>query len=386
MKVSSFILFLAIVLGIYGGINFYIFRRGWQVLSRLGVPSWLYAILVFILVLAFPLGRVAERANHSLASRSLLHVGAFYLAFMVYFFLFILVIDLLRLANRLVPFFPRIITAQPHRAGQWTFLVVLSLTFLVVATGFYNAYHLRVRRYHLAIEKKANDLDSLTIVLASDIHMGVIVRNSRLKKIVDKINSLEPDLVLFAGDIVDENVPLAEEEKMVETLRSIRAPYGVFSVTGNHEYYGGLEKNLGYLRRGNVTVLQDEAIMVGGSFYVIGRKDQTALRFGDSRRSLRQILEQAQVDNRLPLFLVDHQPLHLEEAEECGIDLQFSGHTHNGQIFPLNLINELFYELNWGYKKRGGTHYLVSCGVGTWGPPIRTASVAEIILLRLTFQ
>ncbi|MGQ9671676.1 MAG: metallophosphoesterase [Candidatus Aminicenantales bacterium] len=386
MKASSFVLFLAIVLCIYGGINFYIFRRGWHVLSRLGMPSWLYAIVVFFLVLAFPLGRIAERGNHSLAAHALLHVGAFYLGAMVYFFLFVLVIDLFRLGNHLAPFFPKAISQQPNRAGQWAFLSGIALTILVLGGGFFNARHLRVRRLDIAIEKKVSRFPSLNIVLASDIHMGVIVRNSRLKRIIEKINSLEPDLVLFAGDIVDENVPLAEEEKMVATLRSIHAPYGVFSVTGNHEYYGGLEKNLAYLRRGNVTVLQDETAEVANSFYVIGRKDRTALRFGEDRLPLRQILQKGSVDGRLPLLLLDHQPLNLEEAEECGIDIELSGHTHNGQLFPLNLINKLFYELNWGYKKRGKTHYYVSCGAGTWGPPIRTAGVSEIILLRVIFQ
>jgi len=386
MKASSAILFFAIVLSIYGGINFYIFRRGWQVLSRMGMPAAVYVVLVFLLVLAFPLGRFAERGDHSLAAHVLLHAGVFYLAFMVYFSLGVLFVDVLRLANRLLPFFPQAITRHPQRAAQWAFFVVIGVTFLIVAGGFLNARHLRVRKLSLTVDKKAGELRSLDILLASDIHMGVIVRNSRLKRIVEKINALEPDLVLFAGDIVDESVPQAEEEKMVETLRSLRAPYGVFSVTGNHEYYGGLQKNLEYLRRGNVTVLQDEAVEVAGSFYVIGRKDRTALRFGEGRLPFRRILEEGRVDSRLPLFLLDHQPLHLEEAEGCGIDVQLSGHTHNGQLFPLSLINKLFYELNWGYKKRGNTHYYVSCGAGTWGPPVRTAGVSEIILLQAVFK
>jgi predicted MPP superfamily phosphohydrolase len=386
VKLSSAVIFFAIALSIYGGINFYIFRRGWQVLSRLGMPMAAYSLLVFILVLAFPLGRIMERKNHGLAADVLLHVGAFYLAFMVYFFLLALVVDLLRFGNRLFHFFPQAITRQPHRAGQWAFLGVMAVTFLIVAGGFFNARHLRVRRLNLPIDKKAGALLSLDIVLASDIHMGVIVRNSRLQRIEEKINSLQPDLVLFAGDIVDENVPLAEEEKMVETLRSIQAPYGVFSVTGNHEYYGGLAKNLEYLRRGHVTVLEDQAVKVAESFYVIGRKDRTALRFGQDRLPLCRILEEGRVDSRLPLFLLDHQPLNLEEAEECGIDIQLSGHTHNGQLFPLNLINKLFYELNWGYKKRGSTHYFVSCGAGTWGPPVRTAGVSEIVFLHVIFR
>jgi hypothetical protein len=99
---------------------------------------------------------------------------------------------------------------------------------------------------------------------------------------------------------------------------------------------------------------------------------------------VREILKN--VDSRLPLILLDHQPFHLEEAEQCGIDLQLSGHTHAGQLFPLNLINKKIYEQYWGYWKKGNTQYYISCGVGTWGPPVRTGSIPEIIQIKLTFK
>jgi predicted MPP superfamily phosphohydrolase len=186
------------------------------------------------------------------------------------------------------------------------------------------------------------------------------------------------------GDIADEDISPPEAQKMAAVLQKLHARYGVFSATGNHEYYGGLERNLAYLRQGKVMVLMDEAIKVGDSFYVIGRKDLTARQFGERRKPLAEILEG--VDPRLPLILLDHQPVHLEEAEQNGIDLQLSGHTHNGQLFPLNLINKFIYEDGWGYLRKGKTQYYVSCGVGTWGPPMRTASVPEIVQISLKFR
>lgn len=220
--------------------------------------------------------------------------------------------------------------------------------------------------------------------MASDFHQGTINRNSRLLRIVRKINSLNPDLVVLVGDVMDMYVPRGEGEAMIETLRKIRAPLGVFSVTGNHEYYSGVKKNIESLTRGGVIVLQDEAVKIKDSFYVVGRRDRSAPRWGEKRESLKEILKH--VDTRLPLILLDHQPFHLEDAEEAGIDLQLSGHTHAGQLIPLNFINKSIYEQYWGFLRKGRSQYYVSCGVGTWGPPVRTGSRPEIIQVKLTFK
>jgi predicted MPP superfamily phosphohydrolase len=212
------------------------------------------------------------------------------------------------------------------------------------------------------------------------------MESRKLETIAARINALEPEIVLLPGDIVDESVSIAEEERMISALRSIRAPLGVFSVPGNHEYYGGFARNMEYLARGGVRVLQDEAVTVGGAFVLAGRKDPTALRFGEKRKILPEILDGAGVDRALPVILLDHQPVRLKEAEDAGVDLQLSGHTHAGQLFPLNLINKGIYEQYWGYLRKGKTHYYVSCGIGTWGPPVRTGSVPEIVRIRVTFE
>lgn len=152
---------------------------------------------------------------------------------------------------------------------------------------------------------------------------------------------------------------------------------------GNHEYYSGLERSLKALRNAGIVVLEDEAVKIGESFYLVGRKDRTAEERGGGRKPLAEIVNSC--NPALPIILLDHQPVRLEEAEKAGIDLQLSGHTHNGQLFPFNLLNERFYEVNWGYLRKSKTHYFVSCGAGTWGPPIRTAGHSEVVRLRVTF-
>ncbi len=222
--------------------------------------------------------------------------------------------------------------------------------------------------------------------MLSDIHLGMYNRSNRLEALVRKINELNPEIVFFAGDIVDEAIGAEEEEKMVRLMKDIRAPLGLFACPGNHEYYGGLEKNISYLERAGVQELLDKALKIDGSFYVIGRKDRAALRFGDRRASLPAIMAADQVAPSLPLIVLDHQPIELEEAEQAGLDLLLCGHTHAGQLFPLNIINKLIYEKNWGYLKKGQTHIYVTSGAGTWGPAVRTGSRSEIVLLELSFR
>jgi predicted MPP superfamily phosphohydrolase len=384
MRGWQMIVFLAIVLSIYGLINFYILKREWQATASLGTArSFIFALSLF-LVLAYPLGRFVERILPGAFVEFFDRVGSFYLVVMLYSLLFIFIIDILRLGNAVFSFFPKAIARHPHQAGLVTFFVVLGMVLAIVSYGVINAAHPRLRTLDVTIDKPAGTLQKLKIVLASDFHLGTTNRNAWLEKVVAKINALQPDLVVLPGDIVDMYVPRAGVSQMIATLQKISAPLGVFSVTGNHEYYGGLKQNLQYLARARVRVLQDEALKIDDGFYLIGRKDRTALSFGETRKTLKEILNS--VDSTLPLILLDHQPYRLQEAEDAGIDLQLSGHTHAGQLIPLNWINKKVWEQYWGYLRKGKTQYYVSCGVGTWGPPARTGSTPEIIEIRLTFN
>jgi uncharacterized protein len=235
----------------------------------------------------------------------------------------------------------------------------------------------------LTIQKKAGGLKELTVVAVSDLHLGTVLGRAQLNRVAAMVNDCRPDIVLLAGDVFDEDVFESVEQDISRTLRELRPPFGVFAVTGNHEYYCGVEKAVSYLQKGNLTVLQDSAVRIRDAFYLAGRKDKTAERLASGRKGLTDIL--ASVDKSLPVILMDHQPFHLEEAQQNGVDLQVSGHTHHGQLFPLNLMYGLIYEKDWGYVKKEATHVVVSCGAGTWGPPLRTNSPSEVMLLKLKF-
>jgi uncharacterized protein len=386
MRRSEMLMFLFTVLFVYGSINAYLLRRGWQAFSERPALRGVLMATAGVLILAYPLGRIFEGSGRHGAALPFLLIGSIYMALMLYLFFFTLGIDLLRLGHALFRWFPAAIVRHPGKAGEIAGFFVLGAAILIVAGGAVNAARPAARTLDITVDKTAPGVESLNIVLASDIHLGLINRCGRLSRLVEIINGLNPDILVLPGDIVDESVPEDQEERMIDILRAVRAPLGIYAVLGNHEYYSGLEKSLDYLGRAGVIVLQDEAVIVGGAFAVIGRKDPTAVRMGDKRLPIGEILETSGISTDLPLILLDHQPFRLEEAEEAGIDLQLSGHTHAGQLFPLSLLNRRIYEQSWGYHRRGKTQYYISSGAGTWGPPVRTGSRSEVVAIRVTFK
>lgn len=171
-----------------------------------------------------------------------------------------------------------------------------------------------------------------------------------------------------------------------DSLSRINPPYGIYAVTGNHEYIGGVKEAVDYLIKHGIKVLQDEVVLIDDSFYLAGREDRSASNFGGTKRKeLNDLLRG--VDSSRPVIMLDHQPLSLEEVAADGrVDIQFSGHTHHGQLWPFNFITEMIYEISLGYKKIGNTNFYVSSGWGTWGPPIRTGNTPELIQLKLKLQ
>jgi predicted MPP superfamily phosphohydrolase len=228
-------------------------------------------------------------------------------------------------------------------------------------------------------------MDLISVVVISDIHLGTIIGKSRFDSIVSKINMMKPDIVLLPGDIVDEDLGPVIKQNLGESLLNVKSRYGIFAVTGNHEYIGGVEEACAYLSAHGVRVLRDEAVRINNSFYLIGREDRIMPRFaGRQRKSMSELTDG--IPAEFPILLMDHQPFEVEESMEYGIDLQVSGHTHHGQLWPLNYITNAVYLLSWGYRKDGNRHLYVSCGVGTWGPPVRLGNRPEIVNFKLTFH
>ncbi len=387
MRSGAFIGFLTVFFLLYGLINFYIIRRGWLALKGWNKIQIIFMIVIALACLAYPLGRLLPTRIIGPVRSALLVSGAFYLGLMFYLFLFLLIWDLIRFLVKLISFKSfglkeGIFPGSP--AYRLSFGLILFFTILVISLGYINSIFPRIRQYEIKIDKSISSFDYLRIAVASDLHLGSVVRLSRLKKIVKMINSLEPDLIFLPGDMVDEAVTPSQIEKAAPIWMKLKAKMAIVASPGNHETYSDQEKCLEEITGGHIRVLADEKMEINNNIIIIGRRDRAIASRGERRKKIEDIKGEAK-DSSL-LFLLDHQPFHLEEAEKAGIDLQVSGHTHAGQLFPLNFINRLVYEKYWGLYRRGQTNYYISCGVGTWGPPVQTAARPEIVLFILKFD
>jgi uncharacterized protein len=380
------LVFIAIALTIYGLVNLYVARRGGQALASVPLARTIFLILYIVLAASYPAGRILRTQAENGFTVWLDNVGAFHMVIMFYGLLGVILVDIVRLANSFVPFLPRTVTGHPGRTGIALFVVIAAGTALTVIWGAWNAARPHLVDLEVHLPRRAGAVERMTAVHVSDIHLGTLLGSARLRKVVEKINGLGPDVVFMTGDIVDESISARQRERLSAVMGTLRTGHGPYVVPGNHETYAGLDRILPCYRSCGLTVLQDQAIRVADAFTLIGRRDPSSLKKGEGRLGIRDILERERFDDSLPLIVLDHQPAHLAEAEAAGVSLQLSGHTHAGQIFPLDLVNRLAWELNWGYLKKGETQYYVTSGVGTWGPPVRTGSWPEIVRLTLIFD
>jgi predicted MPP superfamily phosphohydrolase len=385
MRVAT-IIFISIFALITGLISFYIFIRGLQSIppdSSLRNP---FIIVFWTVALSFICGRLLESVLPTFLTELLVWAGSFWIAAMIYFLLAVVTLDILRLVNHFIPFYPAAITNHYQQAKHIIAVCVIGLVGIVLLAGYINSLLPRVATLNLPIARKASKLDHLNIVAVSDIHLGTIVGRSRFDDIVRRINGMDPDLVLLPGDILDEDLAPVIKQNLGEALKSLKSRFGIFAVTGNHEYFGGVENACKYLIEHDITMLRDQSVKIGDSFFLVGREDRSSNRFPGTRprKDLRELMNA--VDSSYPVILMDHQPFGLGEAVAQDIDLQISGHTHNGQLWPINYIVHRMYEIAWGYGKIGNTHFYVSDGVGTWGPPVRIGNRPEIVNIRVKFE
>jgi uncharacterized protein len=378
-------LFFLIFFTVYSAVNYYLFIRGWQALQ--GIPSVRIIYLVMFLIAAFSyiaarsFSRILPMPIHDI----LTWIGSFWFAYILYVFIFIVLLDLVRLGNYFFDFYPQYVKDNYLSVKQLTFAAVFLVSSLIIFLGFLNTKTFQINSIDIEIPKRASALTELRVAVVSDLHLSTINNEVFLSKVVDLINDAGADLVLIPGDIVDDRSGYLVQKGIGPALRNLKAEYGVYASMGNHEFINGGNESERYLANHGIKILRDEADLVEGLFYVAGRDDTSKINFtGTGRKTLSEILQE--VDPEYPLFLLDHTPFKLEEAAFNNVDLQVSGHTHHGQLYPLNFITSIVYEVSWGYKKKSNTHYYVSSGVGTWGPPVRTGSPSEIVLINISFK
>ncbi len=267
--------------------------------------------------------------------------------------------------------------------------------------GMVNAGNIRTTRYEAVIEKNAGDIKQMKVVLAADLHMGYNIGCGHIREMVEKINAEEPDLVVFAGDIFDnEYEALEDPEELISIFKGIKSKYGVYACYGNHDIkerilagftFGGSRKKESdirmdeFLEKAGVTLLRDESVLIADSIYLYGRPDRHRPGRGIKKRKTPEEVTEG-MDLSKPVFVIDHQPKELQELADAGVDLDLCGHTHDGQVWPGNLTIRLMWENACGYLKKGDMHNIVTSGVGIFGPYMRVGTIAEICAVTVKFE
>lgn len=275
---------------------------------------------------------------------------------------------------------------------------------LVISFSLYGVFHyqnIKTAHYSVEMDKSSQAGDSMRVVLVADTHLGYSVGNAMMSDMVDLINRQKPDLVVFAGDIVDNDYyAVPDAEKIAETLSGIESKYGVYGCYGNHDVeetlIGGFTVSLNsdarvqpevdqFVERAGIKILEDEAVTIAEDITLIGRRDAEKPNSSDGKRaSVRELT--AAVDKSKPVICIDHQPSQIREKAAAGIDLDLGGHTHDGQIFPGNITINFFWDNPYGILRTDHMYSIVTSGVGVWGPAMRVATDSEIAVIDISFK
>lgn len=379
----SFLLFFSFALSLVGAVHYYLWAR---LVRDPGLSPQLHrglTLLFWALFVTVPLGLVLARMIEGGAGRTFLWVSFTWLGMVLLLFVVVGALDLLR-AGTLLGW--HAFESQGHADAERRHLLsrLLAGAAAVIAGGLgfaslrsglsgAMAHEIRVR-----LARLPSELDGTTIVQLSDVHVGPTLQRAFIEEIVRKTNALSPDVIAITGDLVDGSVDALRHH--IEPLKDLRARYGVFFVTGNHEYYSGAEEWCAELTRLGIRVLRNERVAIGSgeaSYDLAGIDDYHAEQFGGGHGA---DLERATAgrDPSRELVLLAHQPRAVFEASERGVGLQLSGHTHGGQIWPWNWLVRLQQPVVSGLARFGETLIYVSNGTGYWGPPMRLGAPAEI--------
>jgi predicted MPP superfamily phosphohydrolase len=359
-----------VFMGFIVGANAYVFIRLWQIIPNLYLK--LGILTVGILAIGSLVLSMAAREVLPVPLMSFLYkFGTSYFFIFIYILIFILLADLAKLIHLLPAHFMR---------NNWTiFICLTSAIVLIFSYGYFRYLHKDRVELNLSLVPENATQNKLKIVAISDLHLGFNIKNPEFEKWVTLINRENPDIVFIAGDAIDNSLVPVEKYHTDSVLKKIKAKYGVFAISGNHEYISGIDRSRQFLEKSNICFLTDSAALIDNLFYVVGRDDAS----NKNRKSIAQLVED--IDFTKPVILLDHQPYHLEEAVVNGIDLQISGHTHDGQIFPISLITKTMYEKSHGYLKKGDTHFYISSGIGIWGGKFRIGTKSEYTIINLSF-
>lgn len=325
-------------------------------------------------------------------------ISTYWIGIMLYSLLYVVLFDLLRLIAK-------------HTKLKNTLLFsrgsVISIGSVVVACavatclyGIFNARNIKVNEYSVTVNKSYGSDKHLKAVLVADLHMGYAIGVDHITNMVKKINEQNADIVIIAGDIFDNSYDgMDDPEGIKAQLKSIKSKYGVYAVYGNHDIdekilmgftfdWGGKqlnsEKMTNFIKECNIKLINDESVLINDEFYLVGRRDTDKPGTEDGTRA--EISELTKdLDKTKPIFVLSHEPDELQKTADAGADIDFSGHTHDGQLFPGNLTIGLFWENPCGMIKKDNMYSIVTSGVGVYGTFMRVGTDAEICSVDIDF-
>jgi len=380
-----FILFFIVVLAIYIALNFYLGKKIYKFLLYLfpGVNKKIFWIVYALVSLPMVLSFVISNTSDSVIFVIFRFISNYSMGLYFYLLLFFVLIDLGLLIYKLLvklKVIKKPLSARSIFTSSCTALVIAVILFSYSAINALTIYEIT---YDINIDK-TSPIKNLKIALISDLHLGYIHGEGYVKKIVDIINSNEPDIVVIAGDIFDGNYyALDNPDQAAKHFSKLKSKYGTFACLGNHDSGGTIDKMIEFLEKSQIKLLNDEYVS-NDDFTLIGRRDSTPI---GTTTDPRELISYEDIDKNLPIIVIDHKPSAYEEYPDF-VDLILSGHTHRGQMFPLNYVTALVHIKDYGYFRQTdkSPQMIVSSGVGTWGPPLRSGSNNEIVYVEIEFR
>lgn len=365
---ARFVAFLAVVLGTWTLMHVYAISRAWGLLPA-GIPRRAMLLAAILLWLSFPVARILAHQGFKFLSSALEAVGSVWIGVLFFCIVCLLAADLVTGFGYLLP-------QVAALARKMAFLASFGLSVLAVAQGLRSP---SVHAEDVVLPGLPKELDGTRLVQLSDLHLGTLLGERWLDGVITQVQALHPDILVVTGDLVDGEAGAVEP--LLPHLRRLKAPLGVWAVTGNHEFYAGIERCTALMENAGFHVLRDSWEEAAPGLTVAGVDDLTARRqFGKKDQAVEQALS-----GRPPgaaIFLC-HSPLQVEKAASLGAGLMLSGHTHGGQIWPFVHLVALFYPRVEGRYTVGSMTLIVSRGTGTWGPPMRLFRRSEILLVTL---
>ncbi len=308
-------------------------------------------------------------------------VSSIWMGLFLYFFLSALMTDLTLTILGLVRLFEKRVPKPSLTVRRCAAGMIGGGVLLIGIAALMEANDLKVTRLEIPLRGLSPEMEGFSLLQISDVHYGVLNRNQTIRRIVEEANRLQPDVVVITGDLVDESV--AHMEELTGLLSRLQSRFGVLAVTGNHEYYAGINRAVGIMQKAKVQVLRNEMRELPGGIQILGIDDPTgSRRMGEADPDFERLL--SRLDPEKPSILLFHQPTHFEKTAKFKVGLQLSGHTHGGQLFPIRFISRIFYPRTPGLHRIGDSFLFVSRGAGTWGPPMRLGAPPEIVHIRLT--